>query len=825
MEDLNVISYNCRGLPKSRRSLTLRPDIKALFNHCSILCLQEIWFTKQELKQLNNLHKEFIGIGTTKYDETEGLCNARGGVAIMYKKNLAKYIKQFQTNLDWCNAIEINIASRRVMIINVYMPYQCEQNRELYIQCLGALKSLIDDLPSTSFMIVGDWNANLKTGGNSLFGRLMVEFCNDNNLIISDTMLLPESSYTYISESSESTTWLDHIVSSIDIQNAISNISIAYDATDADHIPMTMRIKLELTPVLSNSSVDIGNNKTKWDSFSNNDITNYCSYTDVSLSKIKLHAESFACTDLNCKHETHKNNIGNLYHDITKSLIDSSEKIASSKNNNSMHRPGWNDHVADLYEASRETRLLWLSQGKPRHGPIFDIHIRTKLRVTYAIRYIKRNENLLRREALAKKLSSANNDEFWKEIHSINNCNTPLPDTINNVTGSDNIVELWRKHFYDIFNCLQKQSIDKSKILLASSHSEVLVTAEEIRQAINKLDLNKTCGADGIHAEHLKYSSDRILPLLSICITSMFTHGYLPSSMLSVVIVPLIKDKAGTITAKDNYRPIALASVLSKIIELIILDRIETCLLTSPNQFGFKRSHGTDQCIYAFKELIDYYTSRNSRVSVCFLDASKAFDRVNHSLLFNKLIKRGICGYLLRIIIYWYETQTMCVKWGNVTSGSFGVSNGVRQGGILSPLFFNVYVDDLSVQLNKLNIGCISKDMIINHLMYADDLVLISPSTAGLQELLDICQKFGIEHDMIFNPKKSAVMFFKPSDAINLSYPDFTLNSGSISIVDEYKYLGYIICDNLSDEKDIDRQKKKYTRREIYQLEILQCAL
>ena len=65
----------------------------------------------------------------------------------------------------------------------------------------------------------------------------------------------------------------------------------------------------------------------------------------------------------------------------------------------------------------------------------------------------------------------------------------------------------------------------------------------------------------------------------------MFTHGFLPSSMCSVVIIPLIKDKSGTITAKENYRPIALASVLSKVIELIILDRIETCLLTSSNQF------------------------------------------------------------------------------------------------------------------------------------------------------------------------------------------------------------------------------------------------
>ena len=129
------------------------------------------------------------------------------------------------------------------------------------------------------------------------------------------------------------------------------------------------------------------------------------------------------------------------------------------------------------------------------------------------------------------------------------------------------------------------------------------------------------------------------MPLLSICITSMFTHGHLPSSMLSVVIVPIIKDKSGKISAKENYRPIALASIMSKILELIILDCIEICLLTNSNQFGFKRNHGTDQCIFAFKEIIDMYTARNSRVSVCFLDANKAFDKVNHFLLFNHLLK------------------------------------------------------------------------------------------------------------------------------------------------------------------------------------------
>ena len=111
----------------------------------------------------------------------------------------------------------------------------------------------------------------------------------------------------------------------------------------------------------------------------------------------------------------------------------------------------------------------------------------------------------------------------------------------------------------------------------------------------------------------------------------------------------------------------------------------------------------------------------------CFLDASKAFDRVNHSLLFDKLCTRGVPFYLIRLLVYWYEHQRMCVRWGGVYSSSFTVTNGVRQGGILSPYLFNVYVDDLSVKLDSCHVGCYFSGGCINHIMYADDLVIMSP--------------------------------------------------------------------------------------------------
>ena len=121
-------------------------------------------------------------------------------------------------------------------------------------------------------------------------------------------------------------------------------------------------------------------------------------------------------------------------------------------------------------------------------------------------------------------------------------------------------------------------------------YEELVVSIEEVTHAIEKLDLNKACGSDGICSEHLKYASNALVPLLGMCFTSFISHGFLPESMLSVMLVPVIKDKAGKISSMDNYRPIALASVISKLVEVIMLDRIEMYMITNPNQFGFKRN-------------------------------------------------------------------------------------------------------------------------------------------------------------------------------------------------------------------------------------------
>lgn len=228
-------------------------------------------------------------------------------------------------------------------------------------------------------------------------------------------------------------------------------------------------------------------------------------------------------------------------------------------------------------------------------------------------------------------------------------------------------------------------------------------------------------------------------------------HGFIPKTCLNTELVPIVKNKSGDARDIGNYRPIAIATVISKLFERVVLCNIEHCLVTNDNQFGFKSKHSTDMCIFLLKQAISYYVKHGSPMFAVFLDASKAFDRVNHSSLFKKLIQRNVPMCFVRLLESWYGQQLMQVRWDCHFSQPFSVSNGVKQGGVLSPYFFAVYMDDLSNALNKVEAGCYIGNLRFNHLMFADDICCICPSVRGLQKILDVCELYACSHDNIFN--------------------------------------------------------------------------
>ena len=141
-------------------------------------------------------------------------------------------------------------------------------------------------------------------------------------------------------------------------------------------------------------------------------------------------------------------------------------------------------------------------------------------------------------------------------------------------------------------------------------------------------------------------------------------------------------------------------------------------------------------------EIVDYYNHNKSDVFVLMLDASKAFDRVRYCKLFNKLLDRYIAPVVLRILIYMYMNQTLRVPWCQTQTSSFKVCNGVKQGGVLSPILYAVYVDSLFGRLEQSGVGCHIGGHFVGALDYADDVTLVAPSRSGIRTLINVCEHF-----------------------------------------------------------------------------------
>ena len=155
-------------------------------------------------------------------------------------------------------------------------------------------------------------------------------------------------------------------------------------------------------------------------------------------------------------------------------------------------------------------------------------------------------------------------------------------------------------------------------------------------------------------------------------------------------------------------------------------------------------------------QVVDYFIAHGSSVYLASLDASKAFDRVHYVKLFNKLVAKGLHGHIIKILMDWYGKIYSVVRWNNTLSRQESVKSGIRQGGILFPFLFNIYMDSLINRLRKADLCCHIGGVFVGVVAYADDLglLLVSASVVQLQRMLNICYSQAEKVDIQFNAKK-----------------------------------------------------------------------
>lgn len=168
---------------------------------------------------------------------------------------------------------------------------------------------------------------------------------------------------------------------------------------------------------------------------------------------------------------------------------------------------------------------------------------------------------------------------------------------------------------------------------------------------------------------------------------------------------------------------------------------------------------------------------------------------------------------IIRIFKYWYQNQINVVRWSGSYSDPYRLECGVRQGGLTSPKLFNLYVNALIEELSGTHIGCHIGGVCLNNISYADDMVLLSASVGGLRRLLGICERYAVEHGLLYNAKKSEYMVFQARGRHLGNVPEIKLDGSPLSRVEKFKYLGHWVTSGLKDDVDIERERRALSVR------------
>lgn len=473
----------------------------------------------------------------------------------------------------------------------------------------------------------------------------------------------------------------------------------------------------------------------------------------------------------------------------------------------------WNEEVNLLKEASIESDKLWKSAGKPRDGPIFANRQSCRFKYRKCLRDNRKFDTEQYTNDLHDALLQKNNTSFWqcwrskfeykKSCIQVDGCVDP-----------NSVASRFSEHFaraYSYNNATQADKLKSEFQQLRKDYCGILISdvdtidTELVSHVIADLKRGKAAGIDGLSAEHLLFCHPALSVVLAKLFQLMMICSYVPDGFRYSYIVPLPKPKEcfSKSLQCDDFRGIAISSILSKVFEYCLLDRFKDYFVSADNQFGFKKGVGCSFAIRTVRNIVDSYVRGGSTANLCAIDLSKAFDKVNHDALFLKLMKRRIPNELLNILVVWLSSCYLCVKWLNVWSDMFRVDFGVRQGSVLSPFLFAVYLDDLAKLCNrKSNVFII---------LYADDILLLAPSVCELDNLFKICERELKLLDMTINFKKSCCIRI----GHRMDAPCATISSSTgntLPWVKELRYLGVHILQSRTFKCSLSNHRKAFYR-------------
>ena len=298
-----------------------------------------------------------------------------------------------------------------------------------------------------------------------------------------------------------------------------------------------------------------------------------------------------------------------------------------------------------------------------------------------------------------------------------NSMNNDPSDGTSRITASNpaQIASFFNKYFVSVFTSenLPPEIPNKANDPIMS---DIVITEQEVGSFLSTLDTNKATGSDEIPAKLLKETASVITPFLCKVFNKSLQLGKVHRDWKLANVVPVYKK--GNNEQTENYRPISLLPIVSKVLERCIFNNIRDHLFQRIhiNQHGFLPGKSCVTNLLDALEYIGRILDQGGQVDTIYLDMSKAFDRINHQRLLHKLTNSGIGGNLLKWIQSYLTDRRQRVAVIGVTSDPLPVCSGVPQGSNLGPALFLLYVNNLPDVINSSQLAS----------MFADDTKVFS---------------------------------------------------------------------------------------------------
>ena len=687
--------------------------------------------------------------------------------------------------------IRLKAAPFNITIIQAYAPtvdYDDETVEDFYDQ----LQKVLEDTPKKDIIIVqGDWNAKVGEDANKDWngtsgrycnsstndrGLRLLEFASYNNLKLINTFGQHKASrrWTWHSPGGESHSQIDYIMVQKRFQSS-ANIAKtrSFPGADigSDHDLVMMTFALRLTKNKKQNSTRIKFNLDK---------LNDPNVSEAFQAKL---GGKFAPL-LALAKEEELNSITNTFNEtITEIATELLGKHRPKK------KPWVTDDVLNLCDKRRE-----LKKNKHKKDGIRkykDANIKVKEAMKKAMESWIDNQCV----EIDSNIQKNNSRKAYQMVRELTNEKRGRSTTIQNkegkcLTEEQDILERWTQYCSELYSYETTGDQTVLNVSQSTNTSNDSILREEVITAVKALKAGKSAGVDNIPAELVKAGGDSTIDMLHLICNKIWQTGEWPKPWTQSLVITL--PKKGNLQLCQNYRTISLISHPSKVMLKIILNRLKPQAeqIIAEEQAGFRSGRSTTEQIFNVRLIMEKYLQHQQQLYHVFIDFKKAFDRVWHKALWATMNLYNFNSNLIRVIENLYSKATSAVFHNNSIGEWFPTTTGVRQGCLLSPTLFNIFLEKIMTDALEQHEGTVSiGGRNITNLRFADDIDGIAGNEQELIGLINKLEQASSDHGMEISGEKTKIM------TNNNFTTDIMIKDQKLEKVTQFKYLGAVVSD------------------------------